>query len=117
MDHKRDRTKITVKQGSKIRLVDMQDVIYIESIGRKAVLHLSDEIIEYYAKISSLEEELYPDFFRTHRAYLVNLHYIDGYNRREVRLKNAGSVLISKYRLHDFQKAVDTYQIAHGHHL
>ncbi len=103
---KQDKTKITVKQGSQVRLINMQDVIYIESLGRKAVLHLSDETIEYYAKISQLEEQLCPYFFRTHRAYLVNLQYVESYSRREVILKNSDSVLISKYRLNDFQKAV-----------
>lgn len=96
--------KIIVRQGNKTRLVDMQDVIYIESLGRKAVLHLTNETIEYYAKISSLEEQLRPVFFRVHRAYLVNLNYVESYTKREVCLKNAESVLISKYRINEFQK-------------
>lgn len=107
MDQKQDKIKIVVKQGNRTRLIDMQDVIYIESLGRKAVLHLTDETIEYYAKISQLEEQLCPHFFRTHRAYLINLHYVESYNRREVLLKDADSVLISKYRFSDFQKAVE----------
>jgi len=110
LDRKQDKTIITVKQGGRVRLVNMQDVFYIESLGRKAVLHLSDETIEYYAKISQLEEQLCPYFFRTHRAYLINLHYVESYDRREVVLKNADSVLISKYRLSNFQKAVEDFQ-------
>ncbi len=106
MDEKQDRMRITVKQGSKVRLVNIQDIIYIESLGRKAVLHLPDETIEYYAKISQLEEELSPYFFRTHRAYLVNLLYVESYSRREVVLKNTDSVLVSKYRFSDFQRAM-----------
>ena len=106
MDEKQDRMRITVKQGSKVRLVNIQDIIYIESLGRKAVLHLPDETIEYYAKISQLEEELSPYFFRTHRAYMVNLLYVESYSRREVVLKNTDSVLVSKYRFGDFQRAM-----------
>lgn len=106
MDHRQDKIRIIVKQGSKVRLVTIQDVIYIESLGRKAVLHLVDETIEYYAKISELEKQLSPYFFRTHRAYLVNLNYVESYNRREALLKNADAVLISKYRFGDFQKAM-----------
>ena len=107
MEQIQDETKITIKQGSKVRLINIQDVIYIESLGRKVILHLSDEIITYYAKISKLEEQLSPYFFRTHRAYLINLKYVESYSRREVLLKNIDSVLISKYRLNDFQKAVE----------
>lgn len=107
MNQKQDRTKIIVKQGGRIRFVNMQEVLYIESLGRKAVLHLADETIEYYAKISQLESQLHPYFFRIHTAYLINLQYVQSYTRREVVLKNADSVLISKYRLHDFQKAIE----------
>lgn len=102
-----DLTTITVRQGGKIRYIKAQDVIYIESIGRKALLHLSDEIIEYYAKISLLEEQLKPVFFRSHRAYLINLMYVEGYDKREVRMKNTDSVLISKYRFHEFEKVME----------
>ncbi|KAI4444956.1 hypothetical protein C823_007978 [Eubacterium plexicaudatum ASF492] len=63
MEQTQDQIKITVKQGGRIRLVNIQDVVYIESLGRKAILHLSNEKIEYYAKISKLEEQLYPVFF------------------------------------------------------
>lgn len=100
---------LTVKQGSRIRLIDAENVIYIESIGRKAVLHLQDEVIEYYAKISDLEVQLRPLFFRIHRAYLINLKYVESYNKREVCLKNADSLLISKYRLLEFQSAFQNY--------
>lgn len=110
MDSLQKELVIIVKQGSRVRLVDAWDVLYIESIGRKAVLHLSDEIIEYYAKISMLEKQLTPYFFRVHRAYLVNLHYIESYNKREVRLKNTEVALISKYRYEEFLKAVAGYK-------
>ena len=102
-----DLTTITVRQGGKTRYIKAQDVIYIESIGRKALLHLSDEIIEYYAKISLLEEQLKPVFFRSHRAYHINLMYVEGYDKREVRMKNTDSVLISKYRFHEFEKVME----------
>lgn len=101
-----DEIKITVKQGAKTRFVNAEDVFYIESIGRKAVLHLAEEIIEYYAKISDLEKQLYPEFFRIHRAYLVNLKYVESFNKREVLLKNGDAILISKYRLAEFQMVV-----------
>lgn len=102
-----DKTVIIVKQGNKIRYVKAQDVIYIESIGRKALLHLTDEVIEYYAKISRLEEQLVPYFFRSHRAYLINLAYVENYSKREIRMKNTDSVLISKYRFSEFEKVLE----------
>lgn len=102
---------LTVRQGSKTRFIHLHDIIYIESIGRKAALHLQDETVEYYAKISDLEKQLGAGFFRIHRAYLVNLSYVESYNKREARLKNSDSVLISKYRFQQFKDAVSEKHI------
>lgn len=104
-----NKETIIVKQGTKIRYIQAADVIYIESLGRKVLLHLTSEIIEYYAKISILEAQLIPDFFRIHRAYLINLHFVEDYNKREARMSNQDLVLISKYRLHEFQKTMCKY--------
>lgn len=102
-------TNIIVNRNGKIRLIESKSVIYIESFGRKALLHLADEVIEYYAKISQLEAQLQPDFFRVHRAYLVNLDCVENYNKREAKMCNQESVLISKYRFLEFQKAMRKY--------
>ena len=60
--------------------------------------------IEYYDKISSLESELKPDFFRIHKGYLVNIKYVERYDRAEVKMRNGDSLLISKYKYQDFVK-------------
>lgn len=44
-------------------------------------LYLRHEKIEYYDKISSLVSELKPDFFRIHKGYLVNIKYVERYDR------------------------------------
>ena len=62
------------------------------------------EKIEYYDKISSLESELKPDFFRIHKGYLVNIKYVERYDRTEVKMRNGDSLLISKYKYQDFVK-------------
>ena len=102
-----NETKIKVKQGTAVRFVETKDVIYIESIGRKAVLHFKDSTIEYYATLSSLTETLQPGFFRIHRAYLINLSHVVSFTKREAYMSNGDTVLISKYRLTDFRKQLE----------
>ena len=85
-----------------ITVVD--DIYYIESSNRKVILYLRHEKIEYYDKISSLESELKPDFFRIHKGYLVNIKYVERYDRTEVKMRNGDSLLISKYKYQDFVK-------------
>ena len=67
-------------------------------------LYLRHEKIEYYDKISSLESELKPDFFRIHKGYLVKIKYVERYDRTEVKMRNGDSLLISKYKYQDFVK-------------
>lgn len=96
--------EVFVRNGNTTRNIPADDIYYIESSNRKVILHLQHEKIEYYDKISELENELEPDFFRIHKGYLVNMKYVERYDRTEVRMKNGDSLLISKYKYQNFVK-------------
>lgn len=66
---------------------------------------MGNEKIESYGKISEMESALGESFFRIHRGYLINMKYVERYNRTEVRMENGSSLLISKYKYQDFIKA------------
>lgn len=105
MAKKREKPKeVLVRNGNRTRSVSADDIYYIESSNRKVTLYLRHEKIEYYDKISSLESELKPDFFRIHKGYLVNIKYVEQYDRTEVKMRNGDSLLISKYKYQDFVK-------------
>ena len=105
MAKKKEKPKeVLVRNGNRTRSVSADDIYYIESSNRKVTLYLRHEKIEYYDKISSLERELKPDFFRIHKGYLVNIKYVERYDRTEVKMRNGDSLLISKYKYQDFVK-------------
>ena len=105
MAKKKEKPKeVLVRNGNRKRSVSADDIYYIESSNRKVTLYLRHEKIEYYDKISSLESELKPDFFRIHKGYLVNIKYVERYDRTEVKMRNGDSLLISKYKYQDFVK-------------
>lgn len=105
MAKKKEKPKeVLVRNGNRTRSVSADDIYYIESSNRKVTLYLRHEKIEYYDKISSLESELKPDFFRIHKGYLVNIKYVERYDRTEVKMRNGDSPLISKYKYQDFVK-------------
>ena len=69
MAKKKEKPKeVLVRNGNRTRSVSADDIYYIESSNRKVTLYLRHEKIEYYDKISSLESELKPDFFRIHKG-------------------------------------------------
>lgn len=72
------RRRIEVKCGRQYRYPYISDIMYIESAGHKATLHLSDgSTIDTIEKISSLQEKIRDShFFQCHQSYLVNLNYV-----------------------------------------
>lgn len=100
---------VLLRDGNVTRSVPADDIYYIESNNRKIIVHTLDEVIECYGKIGGLEQELREGFFRIHKGYLVNMMYVEGYNRTEVRVKNGDVLLLSKYKYQDFAKAYQAF--------
>lgn len=111
LTEQKDKTgkEITVGNGANMQTIKADDIFYIESSNHKIFICLEDKKIEHWGKISDLEQELNPEFFRIHKGYLVNLKQIEGYDRTEVCMKNGNKLLISKYKYQDFVKAYLQY--------
>lgn len=92
---------LLVKQGGLSTKVYLSDIIYAEVFNRKIMLHTLNGDIEYYGKLTDLSEQAGADFFRTHRAYLVNLKYVEKYNATTVWLEQ-GTALLSKKQFSGF---------------
>lgn len=101
--------QLLLKNKTVTRAVAEDDIYYIESSNRKIIVYMKNEKIECYGKIGELEMKLKDSFFRIHKGYLVNMKYVEQYNRTEVRLKNGSSLMISKYKYQDFIKAYLEY--------
>lgn len=81
---------ITVKSGGTNTRVILSEVQYAEIYDRRIILHMeSSDDIEYYGRISDLENIAGKDFFRVHRAYLVNLGAVKSYDSKFVHMSDA----------------------------
>ncbi len=104
-DAEQGKKVLVVQYGSTGKTIPLNDIYYMESQNHKIAIHFKDGVLEYYAKIGDLEEELQGQFCRIHKGYLINLSYVDEYNKTEVTLTNGDKLLISKYKYEDFVKA------------
>jgi DNA-binding LytR/AlgR family response regulator len=92
--------RISAKKGSKIVLLAMEDIscIYMDN----STIYLASKDLVYsttYRTLDEIQKELdEKDFFRAHRAYIVNLK-----NLRELKQADSGTMLI---RLEGFEKDV-----------
>ena len=100
-----DKKALMIQYGGTGKTIPLRDIYYMERQNHKIAVHMKDGVLEYYAKMSDLEEELQGQFCRVHKGYLINLSYVDEYNKTEVTLTNGDKLLISKYKYEDFVKA------------
>ncbi len=92
----------TISQCTKIFI---KDIVYIEAQLRKIKIHTTYDIIEYYHKLSDIEDQLKDfNFFRCHKSYIVNLKFVKSYDNVFITLKNGEKVYISKSKFSSFSK-------------
>lgn len=104
---------LLVKRGGLSTKVFLDDIIYAEVLNRKITLHGREGELEYYGKLSELLNFAGEDFFRPHRAYLVNFKYVERYSATEIILEK-GRVLMAKKNYPAFVKSFMRYNQRKG---
>ncbi|WP_031580176.1 LytTR family DNA-binding domain-containing protein [Ruminobacter sp. RM87] len=100
---------IEIQSGTSHIRVNLSKLLYAEVYDRKTILHLKDENIEYYGQLSVLEGLVGKDFYRVHRSYLVNMKYVERYDRASVKLQGGDSIPIARREYDGFLKAYLEY--------
>ncbi len=99
----RSQEFIIVSRERQKKKIFLDDIYYFEIRGRVVDVHGPEGIFTYYEQIGELEDKLRDkDFFRCHKSYLINLKYVDGYNRQEAVLENGEKIVIAKRRYDRF---------------
>lgn len=74
-----------------------RDILYLESAGRKVIVHTVHRTYEYYDKLDHVEEKLREmRFVRIHKAYLVNMDNIEAFQYERLSLKDGTILNISE---------------------
>lgn len=88
--------------------VFVDEIIYAEVFNRKIVIYTQGNVIEYYGKLSDLQKMVGEDFFRPHRAYLINMKYVEKYDACNIYLEK-GQVLMAKQNYKNFVESYMKY--------
>ncbi len=100
---------ITVKSGGTNRRVILSEIMYAEIYDRRILLHMRDrDNIEYYGRIWELEKISGKDFFRVHRAFLINMAYVKSYDSKIVRV-GSDDIPVARGKYQDLIQAYLTY--------
>lgn len=104
---KRSQEFIIVSRERQKKKLFLDDIYYFEIKGRIVDVYGPEGIFAYYEQIGELENRLRDKgFFRCHKSYLINLKYVDGYNRQEAVLENGIKIVIAKRRYDKFVQEV-----------
>lgn len=102
--------KAIMDLDGEIRFVKLRDIIYIESIGRNTVVRTKKGYYECSTTMNEWEDILDTgNFFRVHKAYIVNMEFIDEIGR-EVILDNGEKVEVSMRQIGKLKKVCREYR-------
>lgn len=95
---------ITLFQNKQFKKIKSNDIRFIEADGKYSNIHLNDQVMHCSKTLSGVTK-LLPEycFVRTHRAFVVNLHYIKSFNYNTIFLSNGESIFLSKNYQKSFQ--------------
>lgn len=100
---KKERRVLFIK--SRNLTLDQSEILYIESRAKKVEIHTVRQTIEIYAAMDELEGQLGEEFYRCHRAYIVNMDCIMEYDSESITLTNSDRVYLTKKKYGEFVKA------------
>lgn len=94
--------QLTAKKNEETYLLDIAQIIYIESVDRKCFIYTSDEVYESDFRLYELEQQLEKyGFFRVSKSFLVHLQNIQSLkaeiNRKiRVTMSNGEQIIASR---------------------
>ena len=100
---------IEIQSGTAHIRINLSQLLYAEVYDRKTILHMKKENIEYYGQLSALEELVGKDFYRIHRSYLVNMKYVERYDRTSITTLEGDNIPIARREYDGFLKAYMEY--------
>lgn len=98
--------------AGRIRLIPLNEVLYIEGMQRETFAYTSSLTIQLNQKLYQLEEALYPDqFIRISKSYLVNLMKVEQiepsyHGRLTLILENGLQLEVSRSYAKHFKQAI-----------
>lgn len=97
---------VTLRTNGGINTVHVTDILYVEAVNHRAVVHTRNEEIACSMTLSAVESLLAPyHFFRSHAAFLVNLSLVERVTATDVVV--AGRLIpVSKHRRRDLMQAI-----------
>lgn len=90
---------IFIKSDKRIEKIELNDIIYVESVGNYVSICTDTKKIVAYLTMKSLEAQLPSEgFIKIHQSYLVNYSKIEAVDGNEIKIGNKSLPMSRNYR-------------------
>lgn len=80
---------VFVKADKRIEKIELDDILYIKSIGNYITIFTEAKTIMTYMTLKSIEKQLpSQEFIKIHQSYLVHIKKVDWIDSEELKIKN-----------------------------
>lgn len=101
-----------VKADKKMVKIELNEVLYIESLKDYVRIKTKDRVIITHQKISYLEEKLpESDFLRVHRSYLIAIGKVDSFSASTIEIGDFDIPIGRNYKNQVIQQLGDGHQL------
>lgn len=106
---KESNSYLVENTGVSIEKVYYDEILYIETLSRKACVHRINSNYVSKTNLTEFEKRLDNRFFRCHTAYIVNMDSISKIKKLEIILNNGESIYMSKGKKKNFLTALSLH--------
>ena len=108
--YKNLNSSITLKWENERYVVNVDSIKYIEGYRRHIAVYTDNGKFEALGKISDMLNLLSPyDFVQTHQGFIVNMDYIQRFDKTDVVLFDNTKIMLSVRKRTEALRAFDTY--------
>lgn len=102
--------KISIRSNNSEYYININNIIYIESLSRKRSIYVCNYTIETWETLVSLYNKLPNNvFLYSHKCFIVNINYIKYFNNYKITMKNGTSINLGRKYYKDFKSKLHTY--------
>lgn len=110
----KDKNSIIVKSKEGIQKILINNLTFVEVIGRNVFYHTSSgKVIECTESFSSVCDNLlkYGCFIKPHRSYIVNMQYVDTIKNHQIILQTLSTIPIAQVKVREIKLQYLNYQM------
>lgn len=113
---------IKIRSGNCDYNIELSNIIYVESINQKLVVHTKNRNIEFFGYLKDMINELNKNgenFYRCHRSYIINISQVKEVNYKDSYLimQNDEKCFMSRQQKAEIREVLDRMVQEHDDYL